>query len=687
VANKLNITRQDGVAVVQLSNAPQNFLGPLVRTQLSAQLKDLMQDETVQAIVLTGQPLSFSEGYSLVNPDLRQGAVALAEICLQIEDSNKPVVACLTGAALGAGFELALAAHARVAQAGTRVGMTDIAMGLLPGAGGSQRLPRLVGAQTALTLMLSGEVAEVSDPRLAPVFDQISDEAPAAALALARSLAEQGGQPRKTRDRNEGFADPLAYQAAIKACRSALSSAARPAQKAVVTLVENALVLPFAAGLALEEDLYQQELQSDDAQGNLHMLHAMRRLGNLPEAAKAKPLTVQHVGIVGSGPAALALVSAAVTAGQSTIWFERDEAAVRAATERLEQAMDAQKMPPDQWYKLMQALNVTHDPMQLAQADLVIEAVADNPRTKAQVMAWLAQIMPAASILVSHSASLPVAPTAQASGREGQVVGLSIQQTARRLRLAEVIPGPNTTAAAVMTLRAGLQQMGISAVRCGSQGGSIGMRMMAALREAADYALDLGASPALVDQALVSFGCNAGVFAAMDAAGLLAELDRALHMPQMPHKRHLARLQALVDQGRLGRTAGKGFYDWAQDTPQPRAQDVLGPDAPDANTITQLCLGAMMNEGARLLREGVALRPSDIDLVMVRAHGFPAWRGGVMNAADQMGLFTLQRAMRPHAGAAPGLFAPDPGIEALIRNGEGFAALNGVGAKRRRIEG
>ena len=178
LADKLKIERVGRVAIMLLANPPQNFLGPLMRAQIAEQLQLLEADPDVQAIVLTGRSAGFSEGYSHLRPDLREGAVSLADICLQIEDCPKPVVACLTGAALGAGFELALAAHARVAQTGTRVGMTDIALGVTPGAGGSQRLPRLVGARTALMMMLSGEVTQVSDPRLSEVFTQIIEQDP-----------------------------------------------------------------------------------------------------------------------------------------------------------------------------------------------------------------------------------------------------------------------------------------------------------------------------------------------------------------------------------------------------------------------------------------------------------------------------------------------------------------------------
>jgi 3-hydroxyacyl-CoA dehydrogenase len=468
----------------------------------------------------------------------------------------------------------------------------------------------------------------------------------------------------------------------------AMGPQTRPAQHAIIRSVENALVLPFLAGQAMEEDLYQESLSSEDAQGNLHLLLAQRRILKLPESATAKPQKVNRLGIVGSGPAAISLVIAAAENALPTILFERDARAAKVAQERLEAALTTRKAPVGGWPAAMQHVSVTYDPAQLVESDLVTEAVADAAETKQQVMRWLADLVPAATILATHSATLAVGPTAEASGRAGQVVGMAVAPGAPRLRLAEIIPGDKTSPGAVLTLHNLLQRMGVSALRCGSHGGTIGMRMMAALRDAADYLLDLGASCGQVDGVLMQFGKANGVFAPMDMNGLETELAQASQLHHADHypRRHLARLRDLIAEQRTGQAAGKGYYDWVDEAPVDRARDADGTQTPDTETITRLCLGAMINEGARLLREGVALRPSDIDLVMVRNHGFAAWRGGVMNAADQMGLFTLQRAMKPHGEAEPRLFAADPGIEALIRNGEGFDALNGTGPKKRSFD-
>lgn len=690
MGEKIAIDKVGQYAVLRITNPPRNYLGPLVRRQLSSAIQKLQTDSSIAGIVLTGSRVGFSFGNNTLRPIWRSRTPSLAQLCMQIEQSPKPVVACLTGAAVGGGFELALAAHARVAEENAFVGLNEIDQGLIPGAGGTQRLARLVGAQDALTLMLSGTSRKVSHPSVAAAIDcVVAEDAETAALEQLEKMLSEASGWQKTCDRTDGFADPMAYQSAVAACREAMDDETRPAQKAILQTVESAQLLPFSAGLALEETLYEECMSSDIAQGYLHIMQAQQRALKLPNTMKARSAKVERLGVVGSGPAAMALILAALNAGVPTILFEGSETELNQAKTRLEATLEARKIQPDQWYALMQLLTMTHEPQALSEADVVIEAVADTPAAKQKVMKILSQVIPAASFLVTHSATLSVDQTAEVSERAGQVVGMHLVPTQTGVRLAEVLPGEHSTDLAVATLHTFLRQLGIAPVHCSSHGGTIGARMMAACRSAAAFVLDLGGMPDQVDLALMKFGKANGVFAPMDMAGLDSELLQAVQTHQKDRfpQRHLTRVQTMVDAGRTGRKAGKGFYDWQENTPSRRGEDQPGPDAPDADLIVKLCLGAMMNEGARLLREGVARRPSDIDLVMVCNHGFPAWRGGVMNAADQMGLFTLQMAMKPHAKAAPRLFTADPGIDELIRNGETFDALNGVGHHRRKIGG
>lgn len=676
--------------MLRLTNPPRNFLGPVLRADLDAALTDLAQDPTVAGVLLTGSEGMFSTGYNAASPDMRDGDPSLRAICHRIEALPKPVVASLFGAALGAGLELALAAHGRVALRTARVGMPDIAVGLIPSAGGTQRLARLLGADRALALMLSGQALPVTHPRVAGLLDEtVVEGVEKAGIALLKRMILGTAPIRVTSDRGEGLADPQGYQRAVQACRAALGDDAPVPEARLIDCVERALLLPFAAGEDFEQVAFEEAATSDQAQGLLHVQLALRRAPNMPEALKAKPLPVSALGVIGGGPAAAALVQGALKAGLNVTWFERSAQAAQTARDRLDRLFEAAQEDPETRRACLTQLGETQDLRDLARADLVIDAVADHPRTKAQLFAALDKVLPAATVLLTQTATQEIAPIALASGRVGQVVGMQALAGSGAARLAEVIPGPASSAAATVTAADCLRRIGYVPVRCGSGGGTIGLRMICALRDAADYLLARGASPAQVDADLAAYGLTGGVFGVLDSQGLEPVLRRAgqLHQRGRYALHHLARIQALVAQGRTGRASGAGFYDWDGDRPVPRPDDTVASSALPRSSILPLCLGAMMNEGARLLREDVALRPSDIDLVMIRHYGFPAWRGGPMNAADRTGLFTLVRAMKPHADDAPRLFGADEGIAALIRNGEKLEVLNTVGRGRRRIAG
>lgn len=687
MTQKLSIERVEDIAVLRLSNPPRNFLGPILRDQLSKALQAVAADPSVSGVLLTGSDGVFSTGFNVASAEMREGKPSLSELCSQIEAMDKPVVAVLFGAALGGGLELALAAHGRVALATTLIGMPDISVGLIPFAGGTQRLPRLLGADRSLAVMLSGQSLPASHPRLEGLLDEIVPEkAETAGLQLLKRLIASKEPLARTSERDEGLGDPVAYQAAIRACREAMGDSALLVENSLVDCVERALLLPFEAGLAFEEEAFIDCAASDQASGLLNVQLAQRRAPNMPEAIAAQPHIVSRLGVVGGGATSATLVEGALKAGILVWWFERSDEATALARARLEKIFETVQIDPETRRACLAQLTMTLDLRDLAQADVVIEAVADNPRTKAQLFSALGKVVSKDTILVTHTPTQPIANIAEAAAHPHQVVGLYAPPAAARARLAELIPGPQSADKAVVTVAELLRRIGVLPIRAGGGGGTIGLRMVSALRDAADVILDLGGSPDQIDAALSAWGIRGGVFMAMDAGGLEPMVRRVaqLHHREDHSMRHLERVRKLIASGRTGRADGAGFYDWVEGKAHPR--DPRG-DGPSQDEIVHLCLGAMMNEGARLLREGVALRPSDIDLVMIRHYGFPAWRGGPMHAADRVGLFTLVRAMKPHEADAPRLFGPDAGVADLIKNGENFEVLNAVGRNRRRIRG
>ncbi len=686
----LTVTRVDnldGVAVLTLHAPPGNALSPVLRTEIMTQMTRLIADDTVTGIVLTGGPKAFSLGLDIRTLDHPSGdAPQMDAVCNLIAASPKPVVAAIEGAALGSGLELALSCHARIAAPEARMGFPELVFGLIPGAGGTQRLPRLIGAARALALLVTPRQYPANAPEMAGLFHAITPHPVPAAIALLRAT------PSFTRpdDRSDGFADPTDYIAAVTAARNAPATIASvaPATR-IVDCVEAALLLPPAQGRAFERVAHEDCLASDDLHGLLHAHFAERRAVNMPELVGQKIQAPDTIGVVGGGPAAAGIVAAALAAGLQVIQFERNAEALADAAARLAALPD----PPSGAARLR--LLPTSDLRLLANAGLVIEAVAEAPQTKAQVFAALAEATRPGTVLATNSLLQAIAPMAQASRRPVDVLALHFHGPAQTNPLAEIVISRATSPAALARAVGLAQALGKHPVRSAGGAGGIGERMQAALRDALAGMIQIGVSPAAIDAALLDYGFAHAPLAGLDRIGLDLALSRGgllardgVRVPQA----HLMLLRRLVEDGRKGRAVELGFYRWHGEVAHhdPRLRGLLPATAQsdpglDPAEIVLRALAALANEGARLLRAEIALRPSDIDMIMVLGYGFPRGRGGPMKAADMVGMFEISRLLRRLAETDPVLYDPDPGFAALAKNGETFDALNKLGRHRRRI--
>lgn len=684
----VRIEHRDGIAVLTLDNPPANLLSTNVRVALAAALDTAAGDPDTRAVVLAGRGAHFSHGLDLKQLDAPLGAPVPGDLANRIEMLGKPVVAALTGLTAGAGFELALAANARVAHPAAQVMLGDLVLGLPPGAGGTQRLPRIVGAKPALDLILSARPVPVAD--LPALIDRTDATDPVAvAISLAQDLADTPRTP--TRDRREGFADPAAYQAEINRRREDVATSPIPAVRDVVAAVEAALLLPFEAGLALEGQVFADALASSQSRAQRHVLRAERRAANMPEARPGAARRIERVGILGGGPTACGIARALLAAGLPVIQFERSDEALAKARDRLQGAPDGGGVRLDGW-------RGTTALADLAQADLVIEAVADLLRTKQQVFAALSEISGEHTILATQSGLLPIDEIAGATRRPECVLGLHFHAPVGAARLVEVIPGRDTDGDAVASVAALVRgRLGRVAVRAGTGGGTLPERINAAARDAGLTMLDPGVPITRIDRVMAQWGLPQGIFRQIDMIGCDVVLARGrllAHGAGFPTA-HLDALARLVEAGRTGRAAGRGFYRW-DDNGHAHADDALGELLSVASVdrhpmsedeIRLRVIAAMANEGARMLRAGMALRPSDIDVACVLGTQFPRWRGGPMKAADLVGLFEIQRALGQFSADWPELYSPDPGFAALVKNGDTFDALNKVGRNRRPLPG
>lgn len=685
---------QPDVAVLWFENGPVNTLTAEVRRDLLLQLDNLETAE-IAALVLAGRGKSFSSGLDLAELEGPTQDPTVMELCSRLADFPKPVIAALKGAVLGAGVDLAVAAHGRVAAPGTHFGFPAMALGLLPLGGATQRLIEVLDGPRALRLLQGLGMYDVDAPELMGLVDEVARDGPVVehALALARLWADHPEQWQAAKARQAAARDPLGFQAAIQSARTKAEKAKDPSAQRLVDCLEASLLLPREAGLAYEATAAEECRISDYSSGMRYAQKARRRASKFPERQQAEAQEVTQLGLIGGGNTAASIAVLAARAGLKVAVFERNDSTVGEAQARITR-LAAKSAGRGDTAQLTDAISVSSDLGALSQAQAVLETVAENLETKRQIFSALDAALPPEALRLSQSPLLSIADMAAGLAHPETFLGMHFHGPVLRAELVELMPGPETAAEALVTAADLVSRLGRIAVRAGTGGGTIGQSIMAALHEAGWYFILQGISPYEVDRVLVDFGLPLGLFGALDRFGLArAEARLALlhNRDSYPHT-HATLLRLMLQHGRGGKAEGRGFYLWEGEVPRPDPTliDVLN-DAqpwrspPSDGEILKTLLAAGANQGARLLRSGAALRPSDIDAVMVLAHGFPRHRGGVLHAAERCGMFAILQDLKARAEEVPLLFDPEPGIAALVRDGRGFSDLNGIGRARQTL--
>ena len=692
-------TRRDAdVLVVTIDHPPVNALSAEVRAGLLQAIDQAQADPQVRAVLLTGAGNNFIAGADIREFGKPPRPPALPDVCNRIEASAKPVVAALHGAALGGGLEVALAAHYRVALPGAKLGLPEVTLGLLPGAGGTQRTPRLIGAAAALDLMLSGKPMTAQAAVAAGLADELAagTDPLAAGLDYARRLLAQNAAPRRSRD-GQALADKAAALAAIDAAGQRIAATTRglfsPAK--ILEAVRAAVELPFDEGLRTERALFLQCLDSPQRAGLIHAFFAERETGKIPELKQARPRRLERVGVIGGGTMGAGIAVALLDAGLPVVMVEQDDAALARGRQRVEHVYDLLagkgRMSADERAARLARLTGATDYAALADADLVIEAVFEDMDVKQAVFTQLDRVVRPDAVLATNTSYLDVDRIAQATRDPGRVLGLHFFSPANIMKLLEVVVGRDTAADTVATGFELARRLRKIAVRAGVCDGFIGNRILAVHRQAADMMMEDGASPYDIDTAVRDFGYPMGPYQMVDLAGgdigwatrkrRAATRDPALRYVQIPDR--------LCERGWFGQKTGRGFYlypDGARHgTPDPQVLAIIAaerqragvtPRAFGAEDIQRRYLAAMINEAANVLREGIALRPSDIDMVFLSGYGFPRHRGGPMHYADRVGLANVLADIRAYAKEDPAFWKPSPLLVELAESGRDFASLN-----------
>ncbi len=703
MTDQVTLLRQQGIGILRIENPPVNALSLAIVAALRASVAQAAADSDIKALVICAAGSTFPAGADaseFTRPDYTN--TSFNALMQEVEALGVPVVAVLHGTALGGGLELALASHYRVALPRTRIGLPEVHLGVLPGAGGTQRLPRLAGAELALDLISSGRMIDAKAALAAGIVDEIADGDPQqVGIDFARKLLADGKGVRRTSGQTAPGATPPAgfFGKALEAARK---RSGYPAAERIVQCVEAAVTKPFAEGLALENRLFNELRASPQSAALRHLFFAQREAARIPGLAADTPLrSIKRVGVVGAGTMGGGIAMNFVNAGIPTVVVETTQAALDRGLGIVRKNYEATaakgRITTAQVEERMGLLHGAVGMQALADCDLVVEAVFENLEVKLKVCEELGRVCKPGAIIASNTSTLDIDVLARASGRPREMLGMHFFSPANVMRLLEVVRGADTAPDVLATVMKLARTIGKVAAVSGVCYGFIGNRMLESYLREADFLLMEGASPAQIDRAIESLGLAMGPCRMLDMAGtdvaakVVLERGKAGDLPDDASYRAVVR--KLFDLGRHGQKTGKGYYRYEGRTPVEDAEVAALCKALAAEhhiaqrsditdqEIIERCLYPLINEGVLILEEGIAYRPGDIDVVWANGYGFPDYRGGPLFMADTIGLPVIAAAMEGYGksrGDTLGYWRVAPLLARLAASKERVSDSSGV---------
>ncbi|PAT39405.1 3-hydroxyacyl-CoA dehydrogenase [Vandammella animalimorsus] len=690
----------DGVALITLDNPPVNGLSHATRQGIVDGMSQALADDGVQAIVITGAGKAFSGGADITEfgKEAAMREPNLHSVIGVVENASKPVVAAIHTVVMGGGLELALACHYRVVASGTKVALPEVKLGLLPGAGGTQRLPRAIGVEAALNMIVSGESVDADLLASMPgqkLFDEVvqqPEQLLQEALAFAKSVAKVKDLP-KVRDLPAKHPQGEAF---FQFARNTVGAVAKnlPAPLKCVEAVEAATKMKFNDGLAKERELFINLMWTPESRALRHLFFAERAASKINDVPADTPKReIKAVGVIGAGTMGGGIAMNFLNAGIPVTILETKQEALDRGLATIGKNYEAQvkkgKLAQDKYEARMALLKPTLSYDDLKDVDLVIEAVFEDMGVKEQVFKKLDEVLKPGAILASNTSTLDLNQIAAFTKRPQDVVGLHFFSPANVMKLLEVVRGEKTAHDVLATVMALAKKIRKVAVVAGVTDGFIGNRMIEQYGRQAGFLLDEGATPQQVDKAIEKFGFAMGPFRMGDLAGNdIGWAIRKRRAVEKPDMRYSKTADLLCEKGRFGQKTGAGWYDYEPGKREPIVnQEVLEmieqhrkdigitPRKISDEEIVQRLVLSLVNEGARIVEEGFAQRASDIDIVYLYGYGFPFWRGGPMNYANELGLFNVVETMKrfaknPHDDAQ--FWQPAPLLAQLAKEGKQF---------------
>ena len=692
MSEAIEYERVGDIAVLKANNPPVNALGMDVRAGLIAGV-ERAEAEGARAILIYGGGRTYFAGADIREFGKPPTKPYLPDVCNRIEASPLLVVSSMHGTALGGGLEIAISTHYRIAVPSARMGLPEVHLGLIPGATGTQRLPRLVGVEKSLDIMTTGRQINAQQALELGVIDRIAEGEPRdIGLTYAQELLDAGA-PRRAVSEMPAPA-PIDFDAAYDATLARSRGQISPAY--CVRAVKAACDLPFAEGVAAERALFRELMETDQRQGMIHAFFSERAVSKLPELEGVAPRDLNAIGVIGGGTMGSGIATACLLSGLNVVLLEMTPEAAEAARGRIEGnlggAVKRGKLSQDKYDAITgKALTLSTEYAALSDVDLVIEAVFEEMGVKKQVFTQLDAVCKRGAVLASNTSYLDIDEIAACTSRPGDVIGLHFFSPAHVMKLLEVVVADATAPDVVATGFALGKKLGKVSVRAGVCDGFIGNRILKTYRTCADHLVLDGASPYQIDKAMTGFGFAMGPFAVADLAGLdIGWATRKRLAPTRdPRERVPTYPDKLCEDGNFGQKTGKGYYDYAGGkrggVPNPQVMELIEAERAELGItprefsdedIVRRYMASMVNEAAKVVGEGIARRPLDVDMTLLFGYGFPRYNGGPLKWADMQGLPALLDDIRGYAEEDAYFWQPAPLLEQLVAEGRSFDDLN-----------
>jgi 3-hydroxyacyl-CoA dehydrogenase len=701
MSDLVQLSKDNDIAIIMINNPPVNALSPGVPEGISEAIEQIDKDPTVKAAVLMGAGKTFVAGadikeFGKMTSGKTRGGIPFLPLLMRIEDCSKPVVMAIHGTAFGGGLELAMAGHYRVASPSAQVGQPEVKLGIIPGAAGTQRLPRLAGVAKAVEMCAGGDPIKAKEALSLGIVDKLIDgDLLAGAVAFAREIA--GKPARKTRERNEKLGSPEQNVAIFAAARDAARKKARGlmAPLAAIDAVEAATKLPFDQGVEVERKLFTECLFSDQSKAMIHVFFGEREVAKIPDVPKETPtIPVNTAAVIGAGTMGGGIAMNFANAGIPVLLKETDQAALdrgmNTIRKNYENTMKKGRLTQQQMDDRLKLIKPTLTYDGFEQVDMAVEAVFEGMALKKQVFGDLDKICKQGAILASNTSTLNIDEIASATSRPESVIGTHFFSPANVMRLLEIVRGKASSKEVIATCMQLSKKLGKVGVLVGNCRGFVGNRMFGPYRREAQFLVEEGAGIEAVDKAMYDYGMAMGPLAVGDLAGLDVgwRIRKEFKHLEKPGVRQPLAEDRLCEMGRYGQKTGAGWYKYdenrraifdptvEENVRKWAAETGVKQHAISKEEIVDRLIYALVNEGARILEEGYALRAVDIDIIYLTGYGFPAHHGGPMWYADTVGLKKVyDRICEFHAQHGE-LWEPAPLLNRLAEEGKGFADFN-----------